>query len=149
MSLLPTSLAAGETYASVDDILTCSDLAEATIRVPGWKKGGRALVIRVRAPSLEQRELIERESTRKDGSPDKVAEIVATIRECCLMPRFTIAQAAQLRQKNGAVAEHIAAFCWSLGQLDQDLIDATVQALAGAQPAPAADQPDPSAGGGA
>ena len=58
MSLLPTSLAAGETYASVDDILTCSDLAEATIRVPGWKKGGRALVIRVRAPSLEQRELI-------------------------------------------------------------------------------------------
>lgn len=149
MPLTPTTLAAGEAYATVDDILTCSDLAEATIRIPGWKKGGRPLVIRVRAPSLEQRELIERESTRKDGTPDKTKEIVATIRECCLVPKLTIAQAEQLRQKNGAVAEQIASFCWSLGQLDQDVIDGIVQALAGAQPAPVADQPDPSAGDGA
>lgn len=146
MTLLPTALAHGEDYASVDDILTCADLPEATIRINGWKKAGRPLVIRVRAPSLAQRELIQRESTRKDGTPDPVAEIVATIRECCLLPKFTIAQAQQLRDKNGAVAESIASFCWSLGQLDQDSIDAIVQRLSGAA-APPADNPGAPPGG--
>jgi hypothetical protein len=149
MSLLPTKLQPGEDYASVEDVLNCSDLPEATIRVAGWKKNGNPLVLRVRGPSLEQRELISRESTRKDGTTDPVAEIVATIRECCLLPKFSIAQAQQLREKNGNVAEQIARFCWNLGALDQDYIDGIVQQLAGADPAPAADAAAAPAGDGA
>lgn len=133
----PTKLDAGEDYATIDDILSCSDLAEATIKVPGWKKNGKPLALRVRAPSLAQRELIQNESTGKDGKVDHIAEIEATLRECVMVPKFTIHQAAQLRTKNGAVAEQVARFIWTLGQLDQETIDGIVQKLAGAEPPPA------------
>lgn len=145
MSLYPTALAAGDDYASVDDIFDVTDLPEATIRIPGWKKKGKELLIRVRALSLAQRELIAKESTRKDGTTDAVAEIEATLREGCVMPRFDLLQAGRLRHKNGRVLEQIASFIWALSSIDQDLIDATVQGLAGAQPAPEPAAPAPSA----
>ena len=141
-SLYPTKLEPGEDYATVDDILHANDLPEATLRIPGWKKNGKPLVIRVKAPSLAQRELIQRESTEKDGTTDGVAEIEATLRECVIVPKLTIHQASQLRQKNGAVLEQVARLIWTLGQLDQESIDAIVQGLAGAPPPPADGQPD-------
>lgn len=145
-TLYPTKLGSDEDYATVEDILNCSDLPEATIRIPGWKRGGKALVIRVRAPSLAQKELIAKESTRKDGTVDNVAEIEATFRECVIVPKFTISQASQLRTKNGNVAEQVARFCLSLGSLDQEFIDGIVQQLTGAAPAPETDEPAAPAG---
>jgi hypothetical protein len=145
-ALYPTKLGSDEDYASVDDILNCSDLPEATVRIPGWKKGGKALVLRVRAPSLAQKELIYKESTRKDGSTDNVAEVEATLRECVIVPKFTLPQASQLRTKNGVVAEQIARFCMSLGSLDQEFIDGIVQQLTGAAAAPTTEEPAPPTG---
>lgn len=120
----------------MDDVLACSDLAEAIVRVPHWKRNGAQLALRVRALSLEQRDRILQESRRRDGTTDEVAQICATIREGCLLPRFTAPQAAQLRTKNPTALELVAKFIWSLSALDQDLIDATIQALTGAEPAP-------------
>ncbi len=146
MSFLPTKLDAGEEFASVDDIFNSTDLPEATIKIPRWKKNGKPLAIRVRALSLVQREAIAKESTRKDGSIDVVAQIEATLREGCVMPRFDILQAGRLRHKNGAVLEQIANFIWSMSAIDQDLIDATVQALSAAERAPEATAADPGTG---
>lgn len=130
--LTPTKLQPGEEYASVDDILACSDLTEAIVRVPHWKRNGAALALRVRALSLEQKDRILRESRARDGQLDEVAQICATLREGCLMPRFTAPQAEQLRTKNPTALEQVAKFIWSLSALDQDLIDAVVQTLTGA-----------------
>lgn len=134
MPLYPTTLEPGEDYASVDDIMESNDLTEATIRIPQWKRRGKPVVIRVRALSLAQREAIQKESTTKDGV-DHIAEIEATLREGCVVPRFDVLQAARLRHKNGAILEQVATFIWSLSSIDQELIDATVQSLAGARPA--------------
>lgn len=142
MSLLPTSLAAGEDYASVDDILSSDDLPQATVRVPQWTRKGKPVAIRVRALSLVQREQIDRESTRKDGSIDTVAQIEATLREGVLVPKFDINTSARLRHKNGNALEQIASFIWALSALDQDLIDAAVQAISGAAAPPADDAAD-------
>lgn len=120
----------------MDDVLACSDLAEAIVRVPHWKRNGAQLALRVRALSLEQRDRILQESRRRDGTTDEVAQICATIREGCLLPRFTAPQAAHLRTKNPTALELVAKFIWALSALDQDLIDATIQALTGAEPAP-------------
>ena len=136
MSLTPTTLDAGEAYATVDDVLNASDLPEATIRVPQWKRNGTPLAIRVRALSLAQREAIQRES--KQGA-DVMAQLEATLREGCVMPKFDVLQAARLRHKNGHALEQVAAFIWALSTIDQELIDATVQALSGAAAAPADD----------
>jgi hypothetical protein len=137
MALYPTRLDAGEDYASVDDILGANDLPESTIHVPQWTSKGKPLAIRVRALSLAQREQIDRESTRRDGSIDTVVQIEATLREGVLVPRFDINTSARLRHKNGAALEQIASYIWALSALDQDLIDAAVQALADAAPPPA------------
>lgn len=133
--LLPTKLNPGEEYASVDDVLACSDLPEAILRVPHWKRNGASLVLRVRALSLAQKDAILRESRGRDGAVDEVARIEATLREGCIMPKFTAPQAAMLRAKNPTALEQIATFIWSLSALDQDLIDAIVQDLTGAAPA--------------
>lgn len=133
--MLPTRLAPDEDYATVDDILTCDDLQQATIRVPNWRKNGKPMAIRVRALSLMQRELVSRESVRADGTVDVVAQLEATLREGVLLPKFDINTASKLRHKNGAVLEQIAAFIWTMSKLDQEFIDATVQRLSGAKPA--------------
>lgn len=135
-ALVPTKLQAGEEYASVDDILACSDLPEATVRVPHWKRNGAQLVLRVRALSLEQKDAVLRESRTGDGQIDEVAQICATLREGCMVPRFTAAQAEQLRSKNPTALEQVAKFIWTLSALDQELIDALVQSLTGAAPPP-------------
>lgn len=134
--LTPTKLKDGEEYASVDDILACSDLAEAIIRVPHWKRNGAQLVLRVRALSLEQKDLVLRESRTKDGQLDEVVQTCATLREGCMVPRFTAAQAEQLRTKNPTALNQVATFIWTLSALDQDLIDGLVQQLTGAAPPP-------------
>ena len=136
MPLYPSKLEAGEEYASVSDIMDTIDLPEATIKIPHWRKNGKPMAVRVRALSILQREAIQKESTGKDGTVNHIAEIEATWREGCVTPKFDLIQAARLRHKNGAALEQGAAFIWSLSLLDQEMIDATVQALAGAPPAP-------------
>lgn len=136
MALYPGKLEPGDDYATVEDIMGSNDLTEATVKVPQWRKHGKPLAIRVRALSLAQREAVQKESTNKDGTVDHIAEIEATLREGCVMPRFDILQASRLRHKNGAALEQIATFIWSLSSVDQELIDATVQALSGAPAAP-------------
>lgn len=148
-TLLPTSLEFGEDYATIADVLECDDLPQATIRVPQWKRHGRVVAIRVRGPSLAQLALIDRESISASGKVDEVAQIEATLRECILVPKFDVATASRLRQKNPTALRQIAQFCLALGQLDQEYIDGVVQSLARASAAPTPDAGDPPADTGA
>lgn len=135
MTLLPTRLEAGEEYATIDDILTCQDLPEAIVRVPQWKKNGRALAIRVRALSLMQKEAVLAACRRSDGSIDEVLQIEATLREGCLMPRFDPTTAEKLRYKNPDALSAVFRMIWSLSSLNQELIDAVVAEQTQAEPA--------------
>jgi len=148
-TLLPTALTLGEDYATIADILECDDLPQATIRVPQWKRRGQPVAIRVRGLSLVQRDKVANESRRADGTVDSVAQIEATLREGVLVPKFDLATASRLRQKNPVALEQIANFILALSALDQDFIDATVQSLSGAAPAPAPDESAESGGDGA
>lgn len=136
MTLPPTQLAAGESYASVDDILLCSDLPEAIVRVPQWQKNGAALALRVRALSLEQKDRILRECRRADGTIDQVKQIEGTLREGCLQPRFDPNTAERLRHKNPDALDELFATIWTLSALNQDIIDAVVRDQTGLQPDP-------------
>src|SRR5690242_20043554 len=88
-TLLPGRLAAGEEYASVSQILECEDLPQPTIHIPHWRIGGKPAAIRVRAPSLIERDQIQK-------AKDAVAQYCLTWQLCCIMPRFTSDQASKL-----------------------------------------------------
>jgi hypothetical protein len=122
--LLPARLEAGEDYASVTQILLVSDLPVATLKIPHWRNAA----IRVRAPSLADMEAIGRETGAR--------QYIVTIRRCCVAPVWTDEQAEGLWGKNPNAVEQIARFCWVLGALDQEWIDATVADLTGAAAAP-------------
>mgnify|MGYP000897095334 CR=1 FL=1 len=132
--LTPTQLEDGESYATADEILACTDLPEATLRIPQWRRNGRPLVIRVRALSLEDKEAILQEARQRDGSISTIARVESTLFYTCISPKLTRPQAAQLRHKNPTALESIVDFVWVLSALDQDLIDAAVQELTGAEP---------------
>lgn len=143
MPLSPTTLAAGEAYASVEDILLANDLPEMIVRVPRWKRNGASLALRVKALSLVQKEAVLRESRRPDGSIDTIVYTEATIREGCIMPRFDANTAERLRLKNPTDLDLIVQTIWTLSALDQDIIDAVVTEQTGAAPP---EPPEPPAG---
>ncbi len=134
-TLLPTRLRDGEDYTTVDDILTCQDLPEAVIRVPQWRRNGKALAIRVRALSLVQKEAILAAARKSDGTIDEVVQIEATLREGIVLPRFDPITAEKLRHKNPDALDQIFRMIWTLSALNQELIDAVVAEQTGAESA--------------
>lgn len=148
MTLLPTNRQDGEGYASVDDLLTCVDLAEADVRVPLWGKGGQPLLLRARALSLAEENaahhaarmaLVRTAQQAKLPPPGPDDEdwgtlVLETIQRGVVAPHLTPAQAQQLRDKNPHALEQLYAFIVSLRAFTPAALDALVQALAGTPP---------------
>lgn len=138
-SLLPSTLAAGEEYASVSAILECDDLPQATLHIPYWRVAGKPAAIRVRGLSLDEREQVQRAGRLANGQTDLAAQYCLTWQLGCVLPRFTAEQADALRRKNAHAVEQGALFIWTLSALDQGWIDHVVQQQTGAEPAPPPD----------
>jgi len=126
-TFMPSKLAAGEEYASVEAILQCSDLPHATLHIPHWRIGGVSLAIRVRALSLVERDRVQREE-------DTVAQYCLTWQLACVVPTFTPEQANALANKNPHAVEQAARFIWLLSALDQEWIDHVVSTATDAPP---------------
>jgi hypothetical protein len=118
-TFIPSTLRAGEEYATVEQILMCTDLPHATLHVPHWRIGGVELAVRVRALSLIERDRVQREE-------DAVAQYCLTWQLACVAPTFTPEQANALANKNPHAVEQVARFIWLLSALDQDWIDHVV-----------------------
>lgn len=132
---MPTRLAAGEEYATVDQILLCSDLPQATLTIPHWRINGKPAKIRVRGLSLS-----ERDQVQKAG--DLVAQYCLTWQIACVMPQFTQEQAKALATKNYDAVEKAVRFIWLLSSLDQEWIEDVVTQQTDAPPAEPPPPPD-------
>jgi hypothetical protein len=134
--ILYATLAAGESYASVADIVNADDIAQATVEIPRWKKDGTSLKLLVRGLDLEQQERISDQARKKDRLTgdivkDRVRFAAATLREACVQPRLTDAQAAGIAEKNATVVQAIVTFIWNtLTYQSPDEIVQIVHALA-------------------
>jgi hypothetical protein len=126
--LLPSALAPGENYASVERILLCDDLPQATLHIPHWRIDGRPAAIRVRALSLDEREIVQAQKTIAD-------QYCRIWQYGCVQPSFTQEQAEALRRKNPYAVEQGAQFMLMLGNLDQEWIAHAVEARTAAPPA--------------
>lgn len=124
MTLIPATRSSAEDYASADDLLTCSDRAQADVRVPLWTKGGKPLLLRVQAPSQADEEaahLMARAALiaahKRVGLPSPGSDeedwstlVLETIQRCIVAPRLTRAQAEKLREKNPIALDQLYAF---------------------------------------
>jgi len=133
-AFIPSKLAADETYATVEQILLCSDLPQATLHIPHWRIGGVAVAVRVRALSLVERDLVQRET-------DTVEQYCLIWQLGCVVPTFTQAQANQLAEKNPHAVEQGASFIMTLSALNQDWIDHVVTTQTNAPAASASAEP--------
>lgn len=135
----------GGAYATADDLLLMSDLAEMDIKVRRWKRGGQPLRLRVRALDFDQQEVIERGALVKiDGqyvrSEAKFAAL--TLQHGVIVPKLTAEQANALRKHNPAIISTVVRFIWeTLSILDQDVIDALANEQIPGAAEPAADAP--------
>jgi hypothetical protein len=135
----PATLAAGEELASLDDILTCSDIPEITVRVDFWRRAGQALPVRVRGLDLDQQEQVRRAAARAVATEDRALGVtqhwpifvVTTLAHSFVSPRITIDQAQKLVRKNGAACEQLAKLAWDLSATSQERIDAILAEQSG------------------
>ena len=129
----PAQRAAGEPLATLDDILTCSDLPEVTVRVDFWRKHGRAMAVRVRGLDLSEQEQARACANRAVPAEDRALGstqhwptfVVMTLALAIVSPRLTVEQAQKLASKNASACEQLADLAWNLSALSQDYIDAT------------------------
>ncbi|NJO81673.1 MAG: hypothetical protein HC828_02140 [Blastochloris sp.] len=136
--LTPQRLAAGEDYASLDELLACDDRVECTVRVPHWKRKGQAMALRVRGLSLEQQDTIRMQAGRKVPAGDRAIGVrqhwptfvTATIREGVTAPAMTAEQAAAFAHKNPRACELLSDFIWLISGIDQREIESIVTDLA-------------------
>lgn len=134
--VLYATLANGESYASVADLVAVDDIAQATVEIPRWKKNGQSLKLLVRGLDLEQQERITDQARVKDRLTGQVVKdrkrfCSATLREACVQPHLTDAQAVGLAEKNASIVEAIVAFVWqTLTYSSPDEVAAIVHALA-------------------
>lgn len=154
MPLQPAIRDAGEEYAGVTDLLYAEDRPTKDVRVPWWTKDGRAVLLRVQGPNLEDQEKINRRAqiaavrqARKDAlelGPDIAWEAlmpadgrewltfcVETLRACVVAPRLSDAEARGFTKKNPHAVEDLVAFCWALSDLDDVAIATHVHAAIG------------------
>lgn len=137
--VIAARLAAGDDYASVDDILECQDIPESTIYVPFWKRRGKPVALRVRGLDLEQQDKVRMAAARRVAKEDRELGIkqhyptlvTATLCEGIVSPKLTPEQATKLRKKNAVACAAIAEYIWHLSRVDQEYVNARVAELAG------------------
>lgn len=150
-----TPLKPGETYASAADIRDCDDLpvvpfcpgermADGSF-APYWTRpDGTALIVRVRAPSLAERRLIEQAVPDEN---DSMGWVLETCFYCLVEPKLTKAQISDvLSTKHPGALIQISDQAWQLAALPASVLTTALRELAGlpsTPPAAAADPPAP------
>lgn len=122
-----------DALASADDLLSVSDMPEATVTVERWKRA-----IRMRGPTLPQIVAIGQQARRKDPLSgeivrDRVQFTALTLQACIVSPRLDAAQATLLaKSKNPIILEELVDFCWNqLLQFSPDEIAQIVADVSG------------------
>lgn len=141
--LLPSRLAPNEDYASLGDILEVQDIAEATVHLDFWQRGGRPLAVRVRGLSLEAQDQIRMLAARAVDPKDRKLGVkqhwptfvAMTLAFGLISPTLTPEQAKALIRKNAVACEQLCNFIWFLSAVRQETIDAIVGDLARAEAA--------------
>ena len=131
--VLQSTLAPGEDYAGVGDLLATDDRPMLTLRI--WGKP-----IKVRGLSLEEREEIRATCWRDDGQRDTAALVKEYIRRGMVVPALNQEQALQFIRKHAGNVEQLYLTIDRLTELDYDLIVAQARALAGLAPGDESDQ---------
>lgn len=130
MAVTKGTLAAGEDYASVGDLLAADDLPQDTLTVWGWKKNGGPMKIRVRGLSLTEREEVRGRAWLPNGMRDNVALFVGYLQRGIVVPQLNEEQARQLAEKHAATVQQIADYISYLTEMDYDAVTAIVNDLA-------------------
>jgi hypothetical protein len=141
MSVTKGTLAAGEDYASVADLLAADDLPHDTITVWGWKVGDTPVKLRVHGLTLVQREAARAAARHTDGTHDAVELIAQFLHYGCAAPTLTLEQARQLTNKHAGSVEGIADYISAMTEVDYAQLAAIAMELARAdaqsEPTPA------------
>ena len=136
-------VAAPDQYASVGELLAVDDLMECAVKHPAWTIGGRPLVLRVRALSLESQESILRaariagaerakaskETATSAPSQDWETYCIETMRVGVIQPSLTKAHARLLISKNAKAIEDLVNFIWGLALTNREYIEGIVNDL--------------------
>jgi len=120
-----------EYYDSANQVAQEEDRVEIDIKITGWEKK-----MRIRALSFAQMEKINKMATIQEsdkeerkvaGDLDKAEWTYWTIKEGVVRPYFTIAQARELADNNGAFVRELADEIWNLGRISKRMWDAFIE----------------------
>lgn len=141
--LLPTRLADGEDYPSVDELMALGGLVACTVRVPFWRRAdGADVPVRVSGLDLPTQEAIRLQAARAVKKEDRERGVrqhgptfaAATLAAALAAPRLTFEQAmALVRGRHAAGVELLVNFIWAISAVDQETVDAIVAAEAEAE----------------
>lgn len=134
-----TPLAPGQSYATVADIRDCQDLPKMPVtpgvrRVAdgGWeplwtRPDGSPLTILLRAPSFEERRLINQVAGESDDT-----FTIETCFYCIAEPTFSREQLKEILQNKHPLAlDQIRDTAWSLAELPAEMVEREIRRLAG------------------
>lgn len=130
MTITKSTLAAGEDYATLADILAADDMPADTITVWGWKISGGPLKLRVHGLSLAQREEARANAWKADGTRDVVELMAWYFHFGIAAPHMTIDQARQLVQKHAGTVEQIGDYISALTEMNYAAVAAIADELA-------------------
>ena len=117
-------------FESANQVAQEEDRVEVDIKVTGWEKK-----MRIRALSFAQMEKInkmatvqetDKETRKVAGELDKAEWTYWTIKEGVVRPYFTIVQARELADNNGAFVRELADEIWNLGRISKRMWDAFI-----------------------
>lgn len=136
----PARLEAGQEFATLEQILACSDLAELTVKSDFWRDAdGTALAVRVRALDLAEQDRVRSAAARAVDAADRALGVeqhwptfvCMTLALGLSSPRITTEQALALQRKNARAVELLTDLVWKLSSTSQDRIDALFAEIAG------------------
>lgn len=133
--VLESTLAPGEDYATVSQLLAADDRPEITVRI--WN-----LPIRVRGLGLERREEIRATCWRADGQRDTAALVRAYIEHGVTAPQMNAEQVREFIRKHAGDVESVYLFIDRLTELNYERILATARQIGGLAPGGEPDTPN-------
>ena len=110
-----------EYFDNPREVFMEDDRLELDIRVIGWSK-----MFRIRALSFGQMEKINANAKDSKGDLDQASWVYHTITEGVVRPMFTINQAKELADNNGAFVRELADEIWQIGRISRKQWDAFI-----------------------
>ena len=136
----PAERQPGQAYATLDEILACSDLPELDVSVDFWPgSDGRPLLLRVRGLDLVEQDRVRTAAARAVDPADRALGVTQhwptfVIHSLALgvaVPRMTVERARPLAQKNARACELLVDLIWTISASSQARIDELFKQAAG------------------